>query len=174
MIFIILSATVALAYQLPYLRFTFYDQMMSALQLNNTQMGVLATAIGFASTVSYPTGGFIANRFFHENSNLFHFGCLYWSYDLVCLHDKLYYAYHHPYSYGFFSIATLWSAYLTGIRNLGDEKNQSTLFDSSEATRGVIQTLMGFAFWELWESLPRRCWDSAMLCSSVPVSLLFS
>ena len=45
-IFIILSATVALAYQLPYLRFTFYDQMMSALQLNNTQMGVLATAIG--------------------------------------------------------------------------------------------------------------------------------
>ena len=52
MIFIILSATVALAYQLPYLRFTFYDQMMSALQLNNTQMGALATAIGFASTVS--------------------------------------------------------------------------------------------------------------------------
>ena len=48
--------------------------------------------------------------------------------------------------YGFFSIATLWSAYLTGIRNLGDEKNQSTLFGSSEATRGVIQTLMGFAF----------------------------
>ena len=42
MIFIILSASVAIAYQLPYLRYTFYDQMMAALQLNDVQMGVLA------------------------------------------------------------------------------------------------------------------------------------
>jgi predicted MFS family arabinose efflux permease len=48
--------------------------------------------------------------------------------------------------YGFFGIATLWSAYLNGIRNLGNEKNQSTLFGSSEATRGIVQTLLGFAF----------------------------
>ena len=39
MIFIILSATVAIAYQIPYLRYTFYDQMMEVLKLNNTQMG---------------------------------------------------------------------------------------------------------------------------------------
>lgn len=146
MIFIILSATVALAYQLPYLRFTFYDQMMSALQLNNTQMGVLATAIGFASTVSYPIGGFIANRFSMKtlicSTLAAYIGLTIWfafttNYIMLIIIHIL---------YGFFSIATLWSAYLTGIRNLGDEKNQSTLFDSSEATRGVLQTLMGFAF----------------------------
>ena len=44
MIFIILSATVAIAYQLPYLRYTFYDQMMAVLNLNDIQMGVLATS----------------------------------------------------------------------------------------------------------------------------------
>ena len=146
MIFIILSATVALAYQLPYLRFTFYDQMMSALQLNNTQMGALATAIGFASTVSCPIGGFIANRFSMKtliySTLAAYIGLTIWfafttNYIMLIIIHIL---------YGFFSIATLWSAYLTGIRNLGDEKNQSTLFDSSEATRGVIQTLMGFAF----------------------------
>lgn len=48
--------------------------------------------------------------------------------------------------YGFFGIATLWSAYLTGIRNLGNENNQSKIFGSSEATRGILQTLLGFAF----------------------------
>lgn len=146
MIFIILSATVALAYQLPYLRFTFYDQMMSALQLNNTQMGALATAIGFASTVSCPIGGFIANRFSMKtliySTLAAYIGLTIWfafttNYIMFIIIHIL---------YGFFSIATLWSAYLTGIRNLGDEKNQSTLFGSSEATRGVIQTLMGFAF----------------------------
>ena len=63
MIFIILSATVAIAYQLPYLRYTFYDQMMSALNLNDVQMGVLASAVSIASTISYPIGGFLANRF---------------------------------------------------------------------------------------------------------------
>ena len=63
MIFIILSATVAIAYQLPYLRYTFYDQMMAALQLNDVQMGVLASAVSIASTLSYPIGGILANRF---------------------------------------------------------------------------------------------------------------
>ena len=37
--------------------------------------------------------------------------------------------------YGFFGIATLWSAYLKGIRNLGNEDNQSKMFGSSEALR---------------------------------------
>ena len=33
-----------------------------------------------------------------------------------------------------------------GIRSLGDESVQSKLFGFSEATRGILQTLLGFAF----------------------------
>lgn len=146
MIFIILSATVALAYQLPYLRYTFYDQMMTALQLNDTQMGILATSVGLASTICYPIGGFFADRFSMKS--------------LICITLAafvgltVWFAFTTNYIillfihilYGFFGIATLWSAYLSGIRSLGDENNQSKLFGSSEATRGVIQTLVGFAF----------------------------
>ncbi len=62
-VFIILSATVALAYQLPYMKYTFYDQMMEALQLNDTQMGFLTTCLTFANTLCYPIGGFFADRF---------------------------------------------------------------------------------------------------------------
>lgn len=146
MVFIILSATVAIAYQLPYLRYTFYDQMMATLQLNNTQMGVLATAVSFTSVLCYPIGGFIANRFSIKS--------------LICITlaafvaITVWFAFTTNYIvliiihilYGFFGIATLWSAYLNGIRNLGNKDNQSKIFGSSEATRGIIQTIMGFAF----------------------------
>ncbi|WP_169716722.1 MFS transporter [Sporomusa acidovorans] len=146
MIFIILSGTVAIAYQLPYLRYTFYDQMAAALQLNDTQMGVLATAVNFANIMCYPIGGFFAARFsmkslicvtlaaFVALTVVFAFTTNYIL--LIAIHIL----------YGFFGIATLWSAYLSGIRSLGDENNQSTLFGSSEATRGIIQTINGLCF----------------------------
>ncbi|NTU90138.1 MAG: MFS transporter [Actinobacteria bacterium] len=146
MVFIVLSATVAIAYQLPYLRYTFYDQMMAALQLNNTQMGVMATAISLTSTICYPIGGVLANKFSLRNLiiiTLAAFAVL-----------TVWYAFSTNYIalliihvlYGFFGIATLWSAYLTGIRNLADESSQSKMFGSSEATRGIVQTIFGFIF----------------------------
>lgn len=146
MIFFILSATVALAYQIPYLRYTFYDQMAAALGLNDTQMGVLATAVSLTSTLCYPIGGFFADRFsmktlmcvtlgaFTVLSLAFAFTTDYVI--LVGIHVL----------FGFFGIATLWSAYLTGLRALGDEDSQSRLFGSSEATRGIVQTLTAFVF----------------------------
>lgn len=146
MVFFILSATVAIAYQIPYLRYTFYDQMMTALGLNNTQMGMLATAVNLVSTISYPIGGILADRF--STRNLFIITLA----SFVILTIAFAFTTNYPLLliihalYGFFSIATLWSAYLNGIRSLGNEKNQSTIFGSSEATRGIVQTLCGFLF----------------------------
>lgn len=146
MVFFILSATVAIAYQIPYLRYTFYDQMMTALGLNNTQMGMLATAVNLVSTLSYPIGGILADRFSTRNLFIVTLG------SFVILTIAFAFTTNYPVLlvihalYGFFSIATLWSAYLNGIRSLGNEKNQSTIFGSSEATRGIVQTLLGFLF----------------------------
>lgn len=146
MVFIILSATVAIAYQIPYLRYTFYDQMMATLQLNNTQMGVLATAVSLTSTICYPIGGYLADKFSIKSLMVITLaafvGLTVWfafttNYIMLLIIHIL---------YGFFGIATLWSAYLNGIRNLGDKDNQSTIFGSSEATRGILQTIMGFIF----------------------------
>lgn len=146
MVFFILSATVAIAYQIPYLRYTFYDQMMSALGLNNTQMGMIATAVNLVSTISYPIGGILADRFSTRNLFIITLG------SFVILTIAFAFTTNYPLLlvihalYGFFSIATLWSAYLNGIRSLGNENNQSTIFGSSEATRGIVQTLCGFLF----------------------------
>ena len=145
-VFFILSATVALAYQIPYLRYTFYDQFAAAYQFSNTQIGLLASALNLTNTLCYPIGGFIADRFSTKT--------------LICITLAAFAALTAVFAlttnfivlmivhvlYGFFGIATLWSAYLNGIRNLADKDNQSKIFGSSEATRGIIQTVMGFAF----------------------------
>lgn len=146
MVFFILSSSVAIAYQIPYLRYTFYNQMMEALQLNNTQMGMLATAVNLLSTISYPIGGILADRFSIRKlicTTLAAFTIL--TVIFACTTNYIVLLIIHA-LYGFFSIATLWSAYLNGIRQLGTDDNQSTIFGSSEATRGIVQTLLGFIF----------------------------
>ena len=175
MIFIILSATVALVYQTPYLRYTFYDQMMAALQLNDTQMAFLASAMGFTTTLSYPFGGIFANRISMRNLVLITLG------SFVCI--SLVHAFTTNYALliavyiasGFFSIATIWSAYLTGIRNLGDESIQGKLFGFSEATRGVVQTIMGFVFIGIFGAcaIPSMGMKWAMIVSAIAYGLLF-
>lgn len=145
MVFLILSATVALAYQLPFLRFTFYDQFAAAYQLSNTEIGILASALNLTYTLCYPIGGWMADRFSMRSLISI----------TLAAHAVLTFAFAMTTNftilliihllYGFFGIATLWSAYLKGIRNLATQENQSKIFGSSEALRGVIQTLMGFA-----------------------------
>lgn len=146
MVFFILSATVALAYQIPYLRYTFYDQFAAAYQFSNTQIGLLASALTFTNTLCYPIGGFIADRFSTKTLiciTLAAFAILTAIFALTTNFVVLIIVH---ILYGFFGIATLWSAYLNGIRNLADKDNQSKIFGSSEATRGIIQTIKGFAF----------------------------
>lgn len=145
-VFFILSATVALAYQIPYLRYTFYDQFAAAYQFSNTQIGLLASALNLTNTLCYPIGGFIADRFSTKTLicvTLMAFAVLTAIFALTTNFVVLVVVH---VLYGFFGIATLWSAYLNGIRNLADKDNQSKIFGSSEATRGIIQTVMGFAF----------------------------
>ncbi|HAM14968.1 MAG TPA: MFS transporter [Eggerthellaceae bacterium] len=146
MIFIVLSATVGLAYLLPFLRYTFYDQMLAALQITDTQSGFLITVFGFAAMPCYLIGGFLANRFTTRT--------LYIVTLIGLAVTTIWYAFATDFTqliiifglYALFGSATMWEAYLTGIRKLGNPKNQSKLFGSSEATRGIVQSLLGFAF----------------------------
>lgn len=146
MVFIVLSAAVALAYQLPYLRYTFYDQMTAAFGLNDTQMGLMATAVSLTSTICYPIGGFFADRFSMKKLICISFAAFVVLSALFAFTTDFAFLMVIHILFGFFGIATLWSAYLAGLRGLGDEETQSRLFGSSEATRGIIQMLTAFVF----------------------------
>ena len=156
MIFIILSATVAIAYQLPYLRYTFYDQMMAALQLNDVQMGVLASAVSIASTISYPIGGFLANRFSMRsliNLTLAAFVALTVAFAfttnyvfLIIIHVL----------YGFFGIATLWSAYLVGSEASVMKAYRASSLASVKRREGFSRPFSVSRFLPLWVWRPHR------------------
>lgn len=146
MVFIILAAAVALAYQLPYLRYTFYQQMMEGLFLTDAQIGLIGTTVNVINTICYPIGGILAEKFKTKSLivltlAMFTVLSVWFAFttdfvQLLIIHAL----------FGFFGIATLWSAYLTAVRGLADESNQSKIFGFNEATRGVLQTICGFVF----------------------------
>ena len=47
----------------PYLREVYYDQVIAALSITNTELGILSSAVGIASILGYFFGGFLADRF---------------------------------------------------------------------------------------------------------------
>ena len=60
-ILILLSAAVGLIYQLPYLRYSYYDAMLEAFGYSNAQLGNLMSAYGIGSVICYIIGGAVAN-----------------------------------------------------------------------------------------------------------------
>ena len=140
----ILSLIAGLVYLTPFLRFSFYDQMRSALGLTDVQMGIIGGVYGAFNVLSYIPSGFLTDRFNTKRllliSNLGMLACTLWyaTYpgfgSLVVIHAL----------YGVFSVGTFWCPYIKSIRNLGTEKDQGTIFGLSEGLRGVGQTAVAF------------------------------
>ena len=59
---LILVVSAAAFYQIPYLRWTFYDGMLELSGLNNTQFGLTMSVYGTVSMILYLPGGIIADK----------------------------------------------------------------------------------------------------------------
>lgn len=59
---LVLVVSAAAFYQIPYLRWTFYDGMMELSGLNNTQFGLTMSVYGTVSMILYLPGGIIADK----------------------------------------------------------------------------------------------------------------
>lgn len=68
----ILIIGAAAFYQIPYLRWTFYDGMIELSGLNNTQFGLTMTVYGTASAIMYLPGGSLPIRFPAKYYSPFH------------------------------------------------------------------------------------------------------
>ena len=128
LILVILSLIAGMVYLTPFLRFTFYDQMMVALQLNDVQIGVIGATYGLLNVICYIPSGFLAEKFSTKSMLLVSlFGmcaCTIWYctypgyYALIVIHAL----------YGVFSVGTFWSSYLKCIRSLGTDEEQGKMF----------------------------------------------
>ena len=142
-ILILLSAAVGLIYQLPYLRYSYYDAMLEAFGYSNAQLGNLMSAYGIGSVICYIIGGAVADRI--SSKILLSSGQI-----LTGLAGFWFAAFPaYPIAFGisffwaFTSSLIFWPALINYVRNLGTENEQGRLFGLLEGTRGFISTLIG-------------------------------
>lgn len=60
--FLVLVSGLALIFELPYIRNSFYVPICQALNLNNQEFGVLSSIYSTVSLVMYVAGGFLSDR----------------------------------------------------------------------------------------------------------------
>lgn len=143
--FIIISIITGAVYYTPYLKNTFYDQMMAVLDVSDVQLANLSLAYGLANLIWYVPSGFLADRIDPKKLMLITNAGM-----LVC---TIWYAMLPGYTalliihvmFGMFSIGTFWCARLKMLRNLASEDDQGKIFGIAETLRAVAQALIAVA-----------------------------
>ncbi|MBC3887958.1 MFS transporter [Acetobacterium paludosum] len=130
-------------YELPYLSYTYYDLMLQALNITNTQMGLLMSVFGFVSMIGYFPGGYLADKISARRLiafSLIGVGALgfflstFPAFPFVVIIYVL---------YGILSSVTFWAAMLKATRQLGDSSEQGRLFGMRESGTGLMPVLYG-------------------------------
>lgn len=142
----LLSFMVGMIYFIPYIRISFYDQTVVALQLTNAQMGVLGSVYGTLAIFCYGIGGILAQKYSPRlliaislagTGAVSLWQATYPSYTQLIIIYCL---------YAIFTTATLWSPYITLMRSFGTDAEQGRLFGISESLRSVVSSVVGFLF----------------------------
>lgn len=132
-------------YVMPYMKSSFYDQMIAAMGCTNEQLGSLMTYYCIACTISYLPGGWIGDKFnpkpvllcsiFGQAALSFLFMFTYQSYAMAVIIWIL---------MGFTGGFAFWPAIMKGIRMTGSDEEQGRLYGIFEALNGVASLLLSF------------------------------
>jgi len=140
-------------YTLPFLREAYYLPLMEALQLNNTQLGVLVSVFGIVSMISYFPGGHLADKVAPK---------ILISISMVATGlAGLYFATFPSYRvcialHAFWGISvtfTFWAALIKATRNWAPETHQGRAFGLMETGRGVAKVVTTTALLGLFAKL---------------------
>lgn len=160
---LILIVSGALVYALPYFRLYYYDTFVKYFNLTNTQMGVLGSAFGGVSVISFFFGGFCADRWKPKNllvislitTGLLGFALMtYPPYPIVLLIHC---------AWGVTSILTFWSALIKAIRSIADSDEQGKAFGFFEGGRGITNMIQSALILALYGYISKQVSDQAAL-----------
>lgn len=140
--FLIISIITGAVYFTPYLRYSFYDQMMTALDVTDVQLGNITLAYGLANLVWYVPSGFLADRLDPKKLMLItNAGMLVTTIWYAMLPGYISLIIIHV-LFGMFSVGTFWCARLKMLRSLASEENQGKVFGLAETFRAIAQALV--------------------------------
>lgn len=132
-------------YVMPYMKSSFYDQMIAAMGCTNAQLGSLMTYYTIALTISYLPGGWIGDKFnpkpvllasiFGQAALSFLFMFTYQSYTMAVIVWLL-----MALTGGF----AFWPAIMKGIRMTGSDEEQGRMYGIFEALNGFASLLLSF------------------------------
>lgn len=140
----ILGILGGLMYLIPYIRYSFYDQMMEALSLNDAQLGTIGLVYGLGNMVCYLFSGWLADRYTPRTLILIGTGGMalttFWyallpGYGSMLIIHAL---------YSVFSVGMWWCPYLKAVRQLFPENLQGTAYGLGESIRGIAQAIVAF------------------------------
>ncbi|MEG2215178.1 MAG: MFS transporter [Oscillospiraceae bacterium] len=132
-------------YVMPYMKSSFYDQMIAAMGCTNEQLGSLMTYYALACTISYLPGGWIGDKFkpkmvllasiFGQAALSFLFMFTYQSYFMSVIIWCL---------MGLTGGFAFWPSLMKGIRMTGSDDEQGRIFGIFEALNGFASLLLSF------------------------------
>jgi predicted MFS family arabinose efflux permease len=137
----ILATAAGIIFELPYMRYTFYDPLRDGLGLTHEQFGELMSFYGLLAFIFYIPGGWLADRFSHKYLLAFSMvgtglGGFYLSTWPSFNGARVLFAF-----WGITSIFTFWSTLLKATSMLGDKSEQGKLFSLTEGGRGIITSI---------------------------------
>lgn len=140
-------------YELPYLRYYYYDALQAALGLNNTDYGTLMSAYGITAMICYFPGGWLADKISCKKLMVFalfataalgFYSATFPSYGVNLL---IYIA------WGITTSLIFWAAMLKATRMAGGSEIQGKLFGLLEGGRGLLPMIWGIAILWLFNTL---------------------
>lgn len=137
----ILATAAGIIFELPYMRYTFYDPLREGLNLTHEQFGELMSFYGTLAFIFYLPGGWLADRVSHKYLLSFSLigtglGGFYLSTWPSFGGAKVLFAF-----WGITSIFTFWATLLKATSMLGDKSEQGKIFALTEGGRGIITSI---------------------------------
>ena len=140
-------------YELPYIKYVYYDKLVEAFQITNAQAGLLLSVYAIGCLVLYIPGGIVADKFSAKKMlvlSLFGTGIL-----------GIVLAFSMNYTTAlivFFLLAlttsfVFWTALNKGLCLLGEEEDSGLTFGWYHALSAVISFCTALIFWKLYASV---------------------
>ena len=156
-------------YELPYIKYVYYDKFVEAFGMTNAQAGFLLSAYAIGCLILYIPGGILADKFSTKRMlvlSLFGTGIL-----------GLIMAFFMNYTtalivFFLFAVTTsfvFWAALNKGLRILGGKEDSGQTYGWSYALGSVISLICGFGFWALYASTEKS--HDAMFRTILAMSL---